>query len=459
MLASMVYGDGILDDSESEDTKSDGSLYDPANDSSEDLSGHQPTPKRRRYNLRTTSSPGQASPQNAVRVTRSRTARLAHQAMPPVRHTTIRRARVSATPQVLTPRPRTSSERMLTEQRVRPTVSVTRRDSRSVSHRNESHPTDPGPRTAQEQRHIPRAVAIHRRTSPVPSPPPSPPTPDVRTREFAREATNATLLQPLPLRPTTNPTHANTMQRLRTITVSDPMRIHPRFLQISDVRRNLMDPRHYLVMSQQLGGSTAAPRRQSAPAAMNTRLFSPYVIPNRPNHPPHPPAGRGRPQANPTPQQMAPAPTPQVSTPPAPVVATSLSHLPPNLTEAPQTDVVDLTQENDPLEDRNQALARGVRQGRPSPMPRSTCGETEKRGPVVKSPYVASEVTPALNEQVIERLKKQLLCPICRGCIDIIVNTSCGHLYCEKCIEQARRYSNLCPVCKDEIRHVTKIFF
>lgn len=56
------------------------------------------------------------------------------------------------------------------------------------------------------------------------------------------------------------------------------------------------------------------------------------------------------------------------------------------------------------------------------------------------------------NNDVIERFKRSLKCSICLDVIQEMTSTSCGHVYCAKCIRLAIRATAKCPLCQRRLR-------
>ena len=55
--------------------------------------------------------------------------------------------------------------------------------------------------------------------------------------------------------------------------------------------------------------------------------------------------------------------------------------------------------------------------------------------------------------------KKSPLCGIClEGESNICIQT-CGHVYCQSCIDRAARRTNRCPACRGTITSTMKIYF
>ena len=51
----------------------------------------------------------------------------------------------------------------------------------------------------------------------------------------------------------------------------------------------------------------------------------------------------------------------------------------------------------------------------------------------------------------VDTVPEDLVCPVCRELLDEAQQTSCGHLFCKKCLEKIRRGKRLsCPVCRTE---------
>jgi len=56
---------------------------------------------------------------------------------------------------------------------------------------------------------------------------------------------------------------------------------------------------------------------------------------------------------------------------------------------------------------------------------------------------------PLVNSSLFVNLDEDYLCPVCLDVIKLAVQTTCGHLFCEKCIENTQE----CPVCRAKFTH------
>lgn len=55
------------------------------------------------------------------------------------------------------------------------------------------------------------------------------------------------------------------------------------------------------------------------------------------------------------------------------------------------------------------------------------------------------------NAEIVDRLCKALICPICQHNITDIASTKCGHLYCNDCIAEASLKFKKCPTCRQKL--------
>jgi len=69
------------------------------------------------------------------------------------------------------------------------------------------------------------------------------------------------------------------------------------------------------------------------------------------------------------------------------------------------------------------------------------------------------------NENVINSLAAQIKCGICQYTVaeskSPIASTTCGHLFCQKCIRKAVRLTKSCPTCRKKIglKDVHRVYF
>ncbi|KAF9262310.1 hypothetical protein L218DRAFT_973581 [Marasmius fiardii PR-910] len=67
------------------------------------------------------------------------------------------------------------------------------------------------------------------------------------------------------------------------------------------------------------------------------------------------------------------------------------------------------------------------------------------------------------DEQLEEGVEEisEFQCPLCQECSPgVVCSTSCGHLFCVRCIKAALHYTGMCPVCdeEDDVVNLRRIF-
>ena len=61
-----------------------------------------------------------------------------------------------------------------------------------------------------------------------------------------------------------------------------------------------------------------------------------------------------------------------------------------------------------------------------------------------------------IDESLKKMIFDHLQCIICNDIFEIPFVTNCGHTFCKKCIEEWRKQSEKCPICRSDIVSISK---
>ena len=61
-----------------------------------------------------------------------------------------------------------------------------------------------------------------------------------------------------------------------------------------------------------------------------------------------------------------------------------------------------------------------------------------------------------IDESLKKMIFDHLQCIICNDIFEIPLVTNCGHTFCKKCIEEWRKQSEKCPICRSDIVSISK---